>query len=681
LSLRIDLKIVAFLQRISILEVSGRVKRPENIKHLKYVALAVLAFAGLCLFFSHLAAQSRSQGYVLEELEPVMAFATGVGEWLFWLCGKPLFAPMAIAMPLALASISFSLADRKNQKRFVPNVLLLAVAAGFFIMYACGVADNLPAYLFGIAFALALGYLNRWHRPAEEDKNPKAGKAEIVLLTVIVLFGLIIRLYHLDVFPRVFTADEQYFANAGLHLFGNNSDFFSEAAWAKTHLIKLLYLRVGFSALGVGMFQARVTSVLEGVLCIVLIYFLCRKMWGNVAGIFAAFLLSVDPWHHGFSRMGNHFIESPLFLLLLFLLLIQVVTLGGKFRYACLGIAIGVIVYLYQACYIMAPFAVAAVAVKIYYNREIPRAEAIKEPLWMIPGTILAVLPVLLFARENLGALLSEQTVTKGFFIAAEHFNQSPFMKALTVFKHTVLNLIELWPKAEHPFNGFYLNAVIAGLGLMGLGMLVRSRKNFENWMILLWIPIAFVPVIFGYIYVDRRIFATFAPIPAMLAALPLAGLWIGEAATKPFQKAISRSLVVLLALTITFTSLFIVYEDCDPTRGGTPHPRKAPEFISRIPSGYKILISSRIQKYPFLLYMASYDAPGKEMNGNDRYGFVSFEELEPMAEKIAGESRVAVITNHQPRELKFLQSIKQMNPRAEITISEQFLACIIHGY
>ena len=655
-------------------------KHPENMKKWKYAAFAIAGLVSFWMLFPHLAAQARSQGHVLEELNSVMTAAIGLGEWLYWLGGRPLFAPMAIAMPLALVSVVFVLVDRKEQKQFVPNVLLLAITASFCIIYACGIVDTFAAYLFGIAFALALGYSSRWHPPTNEDKTQKAGKTEIILVVAIVLFGLIIRLYKLDVFPRLFTADERYFANAGLHLFGKTSDFFGQTAWVKTHLIKLSYLRAGFAALGVGMFQARVTSVIEGMFCIVLIYFLCRKMWGNVAGVFAAFLLSVDPWHHGYSRLGNHFIESPLFLLLLFLLLIRVASLGGKFRYACLGLAIGVTVYLYQSCYIMAPFAVAALAAGIYYNREVPKAKAIKESLWMVPGAILAFLPLLLFARENLGELLSEQTMTKSFTLAARDYNQSLFMMALIGFRAAVMYIIEFAPKAEHPFNGFYLNAVIVGLALIGLGMLAGSRKNFADWMILLWIPIAFLPVTFGYGFANRRIFATFAPIPAMLAALPLAGLWIGAAGGKPLQKALSRTLVVLLMVTITFTSLFIVFKDCDPTRGGSPHPRKAPEFINTIPSDYKILISSRVKKFPFLLYMANYDKMGKGEPEKELFDFVDIEELEPMAEKIAATSSIAVITDHKLRELEFMQTIKRLNPEAEITKADKYLACVING-
>lgn len=655
-------------------------KRPENIRILKYAAFAALAFGGLCLVFPHLAAQSRSQGYVLEELGPAMAVAIGLGELLYWLGGRPLFAPMAMALTLALTSLVLALADRRDQKRFAPNVVLLVVAACFLIMYTCGSIDSFYAFVAGIAAVFILGFASRSYPPTSGDKAQKAGKAEIILVGAIVLLGLVIRLYKLDIFPRLFTADEQFFANAGLHLFGTGSDFFGEASWVKTHLIKLLCLRAGFSVLGVGMFQARVTSVLEGVLCIVLVYFLCRRMWGNAAGVFAAFLLSMDPWHHGYSRLGNLFIESPLFLLILFLLVSSAVKQGGKSRFVLLGLAIGATVYFYQSCYIMAPFAVAAVAAGIYFGRETQKTNAIKESLWLAPGAIIAFLPLLIFAGENLGALLTGQTMAKSFTLAAIDYNQSTPVAALLNLRAAAVFTVEFILRAEHPVNGFYQNAMIVGLALIGWGILARSRKNFENWMILLWIPIAFLPVTFGYGFADRRFFATFAPIPAMLAALPLAALWMEAAGAKPFQKALSRFLVVLLMAAIAFTSLFIVFEDCDLRKGGTPHPRKAPEFVNSIPSDYTILISSRINKFPFLLYIANYDKLDKEKGEKELYRVVNYEELESMAEKIAGESRIAIITNHQPRELEFLQKIKRMNPKTEITISDKYLACIIHG-
>jgi len=652
----------------------------RNIFHrLKPAFFAVSGLVIFLLVYNHLLEQARSQGYVLEELDPIMEAAIGLGRRLYWLGGGPLFAPMIIALPIALAFLMFRLIGDRAPGAAPLNRLIVIAPLCFFLMYACGIADGPVSYLIAIAAVTILGYFGLGGPDVGDAGHRKAGKREKLILACIVLFGLIIRLYKLDVFPRFFPLDEQFFAHDALELFGENGDFFGETSWVKTHLVKLMFLRAGFSILGVGMFQARTTSVLEGVLCILLIYYLCRRLWGNAAGVLAAVMLAADPWHIGYSRFGTHNIESPLFLLLIFVLLERAVARGGKLIFACLGMSIGITIYLYQSSYVLAPFSIMAVVAGICFAPKDRRSGPIKELMWLAAGMILAVVPLLTFGRENMAEILSEQTMTKSFMLAAKDYNLHPVVMALTSFRAAIMYIVELTPGPAHPVKGFYLSAVIVGLALMGLGILVGLQKKFGNLMILFWIPVAFLPVSLGYGFAERRIFATFSPIPAMLAALTLGALWEVHPGTRKIQRALSRTLVVFLVAAVTLNGLFIIFEDCDPASGGPAHPRKVPEFISTIPANHTVLISNSIKDFPFLIYIANYD---KLFHAGEKktFSFTSFEELEPLAEKIAHTPHIAVVTDPGASEREFMEKIKRINPQAEIFGSDTFLACIIGG-
>jgi hypothetical protein len=103
------------------------------------------------------------------------------------------------------------------------------------------------------------------------------------------------------------------------------------------------------------------------------------------------------------------------------------------------------------------------------------------------------------------------------------------------------------------------------------------------------------------------------------------------------------------------------------------------PEFIASIPPSHTVLISNGIRKSPFLIYMANYEKLA-EAGEKKPFSFMTFDELEPLAGKIANASQIAVITDPGARELEFAESIRRLNPQAEIVRSDSFIACIING-
>jgi len=614
---------------------------------------------------------------VLEELSPIMERAIYLGERICWFGGRPLLAPTVVSLSIAFCAFVYSSVIQKRGVQPAAGRWVFIVAAGFCLLYFVGGSTSFAFYLFCIALVPALAFLGS-HLSENERSDPvRTQRSEKILLACIILFGLVLRLYKLDVLPRVYSIDDQLFAQAALQVSGEGGPFLAEPSWVKAHMIKLLGIRFGFWLFVVGMFQQRTISALEGALCILLAYFLCRKIWGSTAGMFAALIVAVDPWHLGYSKFGNHFIEGPLLLLLLFSTTIKAARIGGRLNFALLGMMVGAVSYMYQSCYVMAPFSVAAVAAGRYWYARAPKRILAREMLWLAAAFSLAILPHLTIGSQNLIELLSEQTAPKNFLHSAEDYHFNPAFMLFVNFWNSLEHILRWSPRLEHPARMFYSSPTMVALSLIGLGMMIRARKRFEIVLILAWLPVAFLPITFGYGFADRRLFATLVPIPALLAALPLTALWETSYGSRIIGKALSRGLAVLLVITITLSSAFIVFKDSDPSFGNPIHPRKVPEFIASLPSDYTILISNQVKEFPFVLDMANYDQLNAK--GNRRiFNFMEFEDLQQMMATIAPASAIAVVTNPGREEERFMKEIRRLNPAAKIIRNERFLACLI---
>jgi 4-amino-4-deoxy-L-arabinose transferase-like glycosyltransferase len=634
----------------------------------------LLVAVALILFFAgypHLIKEARSQGFVLEELAPLMTLLVEWGKTSYWLGGRPLFVPMILTLAAALGMFLYCLV-KKDLPLFLQNRLLLILALAFLIMYAIGGTRSFPLYIVGIITILFLGWLSGWKNKEDTSGPTSAGTNGKVLLAGFLLLGLLIRLYQVDIFPRLYLVDEQLFAQVALDLGKRPLEFFSEPHIMKPHLLRIASLRLAFSALGVGLFQQRTLSVLEGTLTILLVYLLCRKLWGHRAGLFAAFVLAVDPWSIGHSRIGVHNIEGPLFLALSLLLAIRAVERGGWRNFLLLGMAAGATIYLYLSCLIMAPY-LFMMAVVGRYLRVRDRVSLIKEAGAMAAAAVVVALPYVTLGRENIRELDAFYSAGGDFLTSARHHGWHPTF-ALFVNSWSGIDFLVDWSaRALHPARTMYPNPISIGFSLLGVGALLAMRKNFRNLLVLLWVPVAWLPVTLSYGFAERRLFATLAPIPAMLAGLWLAKLWGGK--SEGLIDRLRRGLTVALLIPLLLVSMYIVYADADPTSGGSPHPRKAPEFIGALPPDYTVLISGSLETNPFLVYLASYD----RLNGAEKqaFSFLSMEALEPMAEKLASTPRVAVVTDAGPAERRLLRRIKALNPNAKIFISSEYLACL----
>lgn len=646
----------------------------------RFSGTVVWLACGIILFFfayQHLAGQAFSQGFVLEELAPLIEAWAGFGKAVYRLGGNPHFIPVIGALFLAAAALLFS---RPVRESLATNRLLVAVALAISLMWIMARFAILPLHAVGLIAIFLLGAFGQRNSMEQQSDAAPMRNVDRLLLAGIVLLALVLRLYKLDVFSHIQGIDEQLFAQDALEMFDDPAGFFGVPAWEKAHLVRIAAVRLTFSTLGVGLFQNRTVSVIEGVPCILLVYMLCRKLWGNRAGILAALMVCLDPWHIGYSRAGVHEIEGPLFLTLLLLLLIRAVRNGGKWNFAALGAVTGLTLYLYQSCAVMAPFAFGAALMGGVLARKESKSRIAAEMLVMGGVFAIVLIPHLTFGRGNLMELLSGQTMSKNFLAASEDYSINPIVMLFGNFWSAVEHMFSLSPDMAHPSRVFYPIPIMMGLALLGLGVLAGSKKRYESLLLLAWIPFSFLPTFLGYGFVERRLFPTLLPIPAILAGLTLAKLWDSDGPNEKRKRNVyARALVVLLLVAMVLMSAYITFEDVQIVAGGAAHPRKAAEFVRSLPPSYLVVVSSKIKDFPFIFYITNYDRLRRE-GGRKFYSFVEFEEIRQAPERIADTPGSVVVTDPGIEEELFLKEIKALNPSAEIVKSEDYWACIVPG-
>ncbi len=129
------------------------------------------------------------------------------------------------------------------------------------------------------------------------------------MILLILLLGAFLRLYHLSSLPVSLFGDE---IDVGYHawsLFTTGRDYLGNFLPTYIHSLSewraplLMYLTAPFvGLLGPSAFSVRLPVALMGIINLVLIYYLGKKLFSQKVGLFASFFLAVTPWHIHYSR-------------------------------------------------------------------------------------------------------------------------------------------------------------------------------------------------------------------------------------------------------------------------------------------------------------------------------------------------------------------------------------------
>jgi len=170
------------------------------------------------------------------------------------------------------------------------------------------------------------------------------------------LVGAFYRFYRLEEIPREMGCDlPLIYQNVKLILEGEFLVFFPIHPGREG---LFFYLAAPYARLfGLDHYGIKFASACIGVLTIPVLYLLTRELFGQEAGVYSAFFLSVARWHIILSRTGLRGILTPLFVVLVWYGLVRAMRTGRRSYFFWTGCALGLGLYTYNAFIIM-PFAI-----------------------------------------------------------------------------------------------------------------------------------------------------------------------------------------------------------------------------------------------------------------------------------------------------------------------------------
>jgi len=134
----------------------------------------------------------------------------------------------------------------------------------------------------------------------------------LIIFTFILLLGSILRLWHLGATPISLTWDEVALGYNAYSIFETGKDEFGKTfpivmrsfddykPAFYTYLIIPIY-----QIFGLNEFSVRLPSALMGILTLVSVYFLVKKLFGKkYIALLVMFMMAISPWHIQFSRVG-----------------------------------------------------------------------------------------------------------------------------------------------------------------------------------------------------------------------------------------------------------------------------------------------------------------------------------------------------------------------------------------
>lgn len=134
-----------------------------------------------------------------------------------------------------------------------------------------------------------------------------------ILLLIILLVGSLVRLLYLGSVPGGLHQDEAIVAWNAFSLFNHGFDSAGNvwpvyvADWGDGHslLYPVLTLPfIGFAGNHLSHFITRLPQALVGILTILALYAILKKMFNEKMGLWGAFLLAICPWHITMCRWG-----------------------------------------------------------------------------------------------------------------------------------------------------------------------------------------------------------------------------------------------------------------------------------------------------------------------------------------------------------------------------------------
>jgi 4-amino-4-deoxy-L-arabinose transferase-like glycosyltransferase len=226
----------------------------------------------------------------------------------------------------------------------------LAVLVSTVLLIVHGAAERATSiWVVGLAWIFVGSvFLGGWGRRASRRWS-KAMAIEVVLLAVVVGLAVGLRLPDLAAVPPNVHGDEAAIGLGARQIFDGELPAVFATGWSYVPALSFAISAITMRVFGDDLFGLRMASAIEGILTIVLLYLLTRRLWGVRPALVASVLLTIAAWHIHFSRTGFHYMQAPLAVLLALYFLVRGVQDRRLADWVACGFALGLSVEVYYA--------------------------------------------------------------------------------------------------------------------------------------------------------------------------------------------------------------------------------------------------------------------------------------------------------------------------------------------
>ncbi len=181
----------------------------------------------------------------------------------------------------------------------------------------------------------------------------------ILLLGIILSIGLLLRIWDFGVHPAGLNQDEASIAVEAASLYSFGADRNGQSypvhfiSWGSGQNTLYAYLLLPLVPFGLTPAVIRLPMLLTGLISILLMYFIGRKVFSPLTGIFAAALMTISPWHVMLSRWA---LESNILPFVFMLGFFCVIRFDRGWQWLSAGcVFLGLSLYAYGTAYLLVP--------------------------------------------------------------------------------------------------------------------------------------------------------------------------------------------------------------------------------------------------------------------------------------------------------------------------------------
>jgi hypothetical protein len=340
-----------------------------------------------------------------------------------------------------------------------------------------------------------------------------------VLFIIIFALGVFVRVWQFDRVPPGINVDEASVGLEAYSLYHFGVDRNGQSwpvyfvSWGSGMDALEAYILLPFMSLGLSSFSVRLPILLSGILTLLLVFLIGRRILGTKFALIFMFLLAISPWHIILSRWGHDENIVPFIFALGFLSLLR--SEKENYWFVIAVLFFGLSLYAYIANFVAVPvFLLCAVPVLLASARV-----KVRTVLIGLAVLVIMAVPLVLFVFVNAWGL---QTIRLGPFTVPRLPLDARFLVMTASSDHNAfLTLIKnIWAEARllmisqtdgniwnvvDPFG--YLYVFSFPFAIVGVYLLVKPekpKKSPEKYLMLAWLVAALCIGVFQRANINR---------------------------------------------------------------------------------------------------------------------------------------------------------------------------------